>query len=114
AHGILFIADEVITGFGRLGRMFGSEVYDLKPDIMTCAKGLSSGYLPISAVMINEEIWQACYRQSGKLGVFSHGFTYSGHPVSAAVALETLAMYEELDILGHVRENAPILQEGLR
>jgi 4-aminobutyrate---pyruvate transaminase len=114
AHGILLIADEVITGFGRLGRMFGSEVYDLKPDILTCAKGLSSGYLPISAVMINEEIWQACYRQSGKLGVFGHGFTYSGHPVSAAVALETLAMYEDFDILGHVQKNAPILQEGLR
>ncbi len=61
-HGILFIADEVITGFGRLGSMFGSELYGLQPDILTCAKGLSSGYLPISAVMISEEIAQACYR----------------------------------------------------
>ncbi len=111
---ILFIADEVITGFGRLGRMFGSEVYGLRPDILTCAKGLSSGYLPISAVMIGEGIWQACYGQSGKLGVFGHGFTYSGHPVSAAVALEVLKLYEELDILGHVQRNAPILQNGLR
>src|SRR5208282_5906919 len=87
-HDILFVADEVITGFGRLGSMFGSEVYGLQPDILTCAKGLSSGYLPISAVMISEEIAQACYRQSGKIGAFGHGFTYSGHPVSAAVALE--------------------------
>jgi 4-aminobutyrate--pyruvate transaminase len=113
-HDILLIADEVITGFGRLGSMFGSEVYGLKPDILTCAKGLSSGYLPISAVMISEPIWDACYRQSAKLGAFSHGFTYSGHPVCAAVALETLQLYEELDILGHVQRNAPILQEGLR
>jgi 4-aminobutyrate--pyruvate transaminase len=113
-YDILFIADEVITGFGRLGRMFGSEVYGLTPDILTCAKGLSSGYLPISAVMLNEEIWQACVRQSGKHGAFAHGFTYSGHPVSAAVALEALALYEELDILGHVERNAHILQEGLR
>jgi 4-aminobutyrate---pyruvate transaminase len=113
-HDILFIADEVITGFGRLGKMFGSEVYRLKPDILTCAKGLSSGYLPISAVMISEPIWEACYKQSGKIGAFGHGFTYSGHPVSAAVALETLRLYEELDILSHVRQNAPVLQDGLR
>jgi 4-aminobutyrate--pyruvate transaminase len=113
-HDILLIADEVITGFGRLGSMFGSEVYGLKPDILTCAKGLSSGYLPISAVMISEQIWDACYQQSAKLGVFGHGFTYSGHPVCAAVALETLRLYEELDILGHVQRNAPILQDGLR
>jgi 4-aminobutyrate---pyruvate transaminase len=113
-HDILFIADEVITGFGRLGRMFGSEVYGLKPDILTCAKGLSSGYLPISAVLISEPIWDACRRQSARLGAFAHGFTYSGHPVCAAVALETLRLYEELDILGHVRRNAPVLQDGLR
>jgi 4-aminobutyrate--pyruvate transaminase len=113
-HEILFIADEVITGFGRLGRMFGSEVYGLRPDILVCAKGLSSGYLPISAVMISEPIWQACYEQSGKLGAFGHGFTYSGHPVSAAVALEVLRLYEELDILGNVERNAPVLQDGLR
>jgi 4-aminobutyrate---pyruvate transaminase len=113
-YDILFIADEVITGFGRLGRMFGSEVYGLRPDLLTCAKGLSSGYLPISAVMVSEEIWQACVRQSGKLGAFAHGFTYSGHPVSTAVALEALRLYEELDILGHVERNAPILQDGLR
>ncbi len=113
-HGILLIADEVITGFGRLGRMFGSEVYDLKPDILTCAKGLSSGYLPISAVMINEDVWQACLSQSRKHGVFAHGLTYSGHPVSAAVALEALRICEELDVCGNVRKNAPVLQQGLR
>jgi 4-aminobutyrate--pyruvate transaminase len=64
--------------------------------------------------MISEPIWEACYKQSEKIGAFGHGFTYSGHPVSAAVALETLRLYEELDILGHVQRNAPVLQEGLR
>jgi 4-aminobutyrate--pyruvate transaminase len=113
-YDILFVVDEVICGFGRLGRIFGSEVYGLKPDMITCAKGLSSGYLPISAVLISEPIWEACYGESGKIGVFGHGFTYSGHPVSAAVALETLALYEELDILSHVRDLIPRLQGGVR
>jgi 4-aminobutyrate--pyruvate transaminase len=113
-HDILFIADEVITGFGRLGSTFGSTLFGIDPDMVTCAKGLSSGYIPISAIMMNEAIWQACYGQSGKLGVFGHGFTYSGHPVATAVALETLALYEELDTVGHVRRLAPLLQDGLR
>jgi 4-aminobutyrate--pyruvate transaminase len=113
-HDILFIADEVITGFGRLGATFGCDLFGIEPDMVTCAKGLSSGYIPISAVMMNEAIWQACYGQSGKLGVFGHGFTYSGHPVATAVALETLALYEELDTVGHVRRLAPLLQDGLR
>jgi|SRR5271157_4772894 len=113
-HDILFVVDEVITGFGRLGAMFGSALFGLEPDVLTCAKGLSSGYLPISAVLINDALWQACYRQSGKLGVFGHGFTYSGHPVAAAVALEALALYEELDIVGNVQRLAPLLQDGLR
>jgi 4-aminobutyrate---pyruvate transaminase len=113
-YDILFLADEVICGFGRLGAMFGSEIYDLKPDMITLAKGLSSGYLPISALMISEPIWQACLSQSDKIGVFGHGFTYSGHPVCAAVALETLKIYDETDIVGHVKEVAGVLQEGLR
>ena len=112
-HEILFIVDEIITGFGRLGCMFGSEAFGLRPDILTCAKGLSSGYLPISAVMINEDIWEACFRQSRKSVVFGHGFTTSAHPVSAAVAIETLRLFDELDIPGNVKRNAPILQEGL-
>ena len=100
-YGILLIADEVITGFG-LGRMFGSEIYGLTPDIITCAKGMSSGYFPISAVMISEPIWEVCLRQSGNIGVFGHGFAYSGHPVGAAVALEVLKLFDELDIAGNL------------
>ncbi|WP_075214006.1 aminotransferase [Mongoliimonas terrestris] len=113
-YDILFVVDEVICGFGRLGEMFGGEVYGLKPDMIAMAKGLSSGYLPISALMMNEAIWEACYAQSGKLGVFGHGFTYSGHPVAAAVALETLDLYEEYAILDHVRGLAPLLQAGVQ
>jgi 4-aminobutyrate---pyruvate transaminase len=113
-HDVLFIADEVICGFGRLGDMFGSTTFGMKPDIITTAKGLSSGYLPISAVLISEALYQACLDESGKIGVFGHGFTYSGHPVCAAVAVEALRIYEETDIVGHVRKVAPVLQEGLR
>ncbi|MBH0239096.1 aminotransferase [Methylobrevis albus] len=113
-YDILFIADEVICGFGRLGAMFGGSLYGLAPDMITVAKGLSSGYLPISALMMSEAIWEACYAQSGKLGVFGHGFTYSGHPVAAAVALETLDLYKELDVLGNVARLAPLLQQGIR
>jgi 4-aminobutyrate--pyruvate transaminase len=113
-YDILFIADEVICGFGRTGSMFGTQTYNLKPDIITVAKALSSAYLPIAAVMISEPIYQAMVRQSEKIGTFGHGYTYSGHPVSAAVALETLKIYEERDIVSHVRTVAPHLQDGLR
>jgi len=113
-HDILFVADEVICGFGRTGNMWGSQTYDLSPDIVTCAKALSSAYVPISAVMINDRVYQALADQSHEIGVFSHGFTYSGHPVPAAVAVETLKIYEETNIVDHVRRVGPYMQEGLR
>ena len=113
-HDILFIADEVICGFGRTGNMWGCQTFDLEPDMITCAKALSSSYLPISAVFINDKIYQGVKEKSGEIGVFGHGYTYSGHPVPAAVALETLKIYEERDIVGHVRSVAPTLQDGLR
>ena len=112
-YDVMLIADEVICGFGRTGNMWGSITYDLKPDIITCAKALSSGYLPIGAVMISAEVYNALIKQSEKIGVFSHGFTYSGHPVTSAVALETLKIYEETDLLSHVRKVAPYMQAGL-
>jgi 4-aminobutyrate---pyruvate transaminase len=113
-YDVLFIADEVITGFGRLGHMFGTQAFDLHPDLISLAKGLSSGYLPISALLISPAISEACLDQSRKLGLFGHGFTYSGHPVCSAVALEALRIYEEIDIVSHVRSVAPVLQDGLR
>jgi 4-aminobutyrate---pyruvate transaminase len=113
-YDILFIADEVICGFGRTGEMWGSTTYRLRPDMITCAKGLSAGYMPIGAVMISEAIYDALVKQSEKIGVFSHGFTYTGHPVTSAVALETLRIYEQDGILTHVRRLAPLMQAGLR
>jgi 4-aminobutyrate---pyruvate transaminase len=113
-YDVLLIADEVICGFGRTGEMWGTVTYDLKPDMITCAKALSSGYMPIGAVMISEAVYQALVKQSEKIGVFSHGFTYSGHPVTSAVALETLKIYEDDNILDQVRRLAPRMQAGLR
>jgi 4-aminobutyrate--pyruvate transaminase len=113
-YDILLVADEVICGFGRTGNFWGCQTFDIRPDMVVCAKALSSGYLPISALMVSEAIWQAMVAESEKIGVFGHGFTYSGHPVAAAVALETLNLYAETDIVGHVRAVAPVLQDGLR
>jgi 4-aminobutyrate--pyruvate transaminase len=113
-YDVLLIADEVICGFCRTGNMFGSETYGMRPNMMTMAKALSSSYLPISAVMIDEKVYAAVRDNSGQIGTFGHGYTYSGHPVPAAVALETLKIYEERDVLGHVRAMAPRLQEGIR
>ena len=113
-YGVLMIADEVICGFGRTGNMFGSTTFGIQPDILSCAKALSSGYVPISAVMVNEKVHSAIAANSGKLGSFGHGYTYSGHPVACAVALETLKVYEDESILEHVREIAPAFQSGLR
>ena len=111
---ILFVVDEVICGFGRTGNMFGAQTFNLQPDIMTLAKALSAGYQPISANLVTNRIYETLVAQSDKLGVFGHGYTYSGHPVPAAVALETLKIYEERDIVGQVRRVGPRMQAGIR
>jgi 4-aminobutyrate--pyruvate transaminase len=113
-HDVLLIADEVICGFGRTGRMFGSETFGLSPDIMIMAKQLSSGYLPISATAISDDIYTALVSQSEKIGTFAHGYTYTGHPAACAVALEVLDIYDERDLVGHVRRLSPRLLDGLR
>lgn len=113
-HDVLMIADEVICGFGRTGNFWGSQTFGINPDIMTMAKGLSSGYQPIGAVMIADKVYQAIADESAKIGVFGHGFTYGGHPVPCAVALETLAIYQERDIVGQARALAPHFQGGLK
>jgi 4-aminobutyrate--pyruvate transaminase len=112
-YDILLVADEVITGFGRTGNMFGTTTMGLYPDMIVCAKGLSSAYIPISALMINEKIFSNIMEESDRVGIFGLSFTYSGHPVSTAVALETLAIYEENDLMSHVRAVSPIFQNGL-
>jgi 4-aminobutyrate--pyruvate transaminase len=93
--------------------MWGSQTYDLRPDMISCAKALSAGMQPISALMINERVFEAMLDESRKLGNFAHGFTYAGHPVTTAVAMETLRIYEDMDMLGHVRRVGPYLQEKL-
>ena len=113
-YDILFIVDEVITGFGRLGQPFGTQVFDLKPDMITVAKMLTSAYVPMSALYMTDEIYQAIADTSAAVGVFGHGYTYSGHPLACAVALETLRIYEADKVIEHVREVAPRLQQGLQ
>lgn len=113
-YDVLFIADEVICGLGRTGNMWGSQTMGMQPDMVSTAKQLSSAYLPISALLVNNKIYQALVSESEKLGIFGHGSTFGGHPVSAAVANETLKIYEERDLLGHVRSVAPTMQSGLR
>ncbi|MSQ55690.1 MAG: aminotransferase class III-fold pyridoxal phosphate-dependent enzyme [Betaproteobacteria bacterium] len=100
---VLFVADEVICGFGRTGNWWGSQTFDLQPDMMSCAKALSAAFQPISALLINEKIYGAMLAQSDKHGAFAHGYTHSGHPVAAAVALEVLRIYQEMDLISHVR-----------
>ena len=113
-YDILFIVDEVISGFYRTGNMFATETYALKPDLITLAKGLSAAYLPIGAVMMNERVYQTLLEGSRKYGIFGTGFTYSGHPVPAAVALETQRIYDSDRIGAHVNAVAPRFQRRLR
>ena len=113
-YNILMIADEVICGFGRTGNLWGSQTYNITPDIVTCAKQLSSAYIPISGVMISDTVYQAFVEQSRKLGNLGMGFTYGGHPVAAAVALETLKIYEDDNVIGHVQEVSPLFQQRMQ
>ena len=113
-YDILFVADEVICGFGRTGEMWGSQTYDLKPDLLVCAKGLSAAMLPISAVLISEKIFKVMMEESNRIGAFVHGFTYAGHPVASAVALEVLKIYDEMDIVGRVKSLEPAFLDMLK
>jgi 4-aminobutyrate--pyruvate transaminase len=112
-YDVLLVADEVICGFGRTGNMWGCQTYGVEPDMITCAKALSAAMQPISAVLMNERIFQSVLQQSAKYGAFVHGYTYAGHPVAASVALETLRIYEEIGMLAHVREVAPVFLETM-
>ena len=110
-YDILFVADEVICGFGRTGEWFGSDFYGNKPDLMTIAKGLTSGYVPMGGLIVSDKVFQVI--NAG--GDFNHGFTYSGHPVAAAVGLANLRILKDEKILEKVREEtAPYLQKRLR
>ncbi len=112
-HGILLVADEVICGFGRTGSMWGCETYGIEPDMVSCAKQLSAAYQPISALLVSTGVHEALLEGSRRHGSFGHGYTYGGHPVACAVAIETLKIYEERDIVGHVRDVSPAFLRGL-
>ncbi len=109
-YGVLLCADEVITAFGRVGRWFGSERYGIRPDIITCAKGMSSAYASIGAVIASDEVANR-FRQPGTM--FSHGLTFGGHPVQAAIALKNLEIMERLDLVGNVARNESRFREML-
>jgi len=111
-HDILFLSDEVIAAFGRLGTWFGTEPFDATPDMITVAKGLSSAYLPISASLISEEIWEVLRRESPRAGALGHGFTYSAHPLCSAAALANLDVLERERLLPRVRTLAPLLGQA--
>ena len=113
-HDIAFIADEVICGFARTGNWWGSETFSIQPTTVTMAKAITSAYVPMGALTVSEPVYQALVEESGKQGVFAHGFTYSGHPLACAVALKTIEIYERIDIVEHVHRMAPIFQLRLK
>ena len=112
-YDILLIADEVICGFGRTGNMFGSTTFDIKPDILTMSKQITSSYFPFSAFMINDRVYDPIAEESGRIGVLGHGYTGGGHPVGAAVALENIKIIEERDLVVNAAERGAELQAGL-
>ena len=112
---MLYISDEVVTGFGRLGHWFASEdVFDIVPDIILSAKGLTSGYMPLGAVLISDRLIDMLGGSEANIGYFASGFTYSGHPVAAAAALKNIEIIERDGILENVREVAPYFQARLK
>jgi L-2,4-diaminobutyrate transaminase len=113
-HDILLIVDEVITGFGRTGRWFGSEHYGLKADILSFAKGLTSAYFPLSATVISERIWRVLCDASQTVGTFMHGFTYTGHPVGCAIGLANLDIVEKEGLVQRAAEMGDYLLRALR
>ncbi|NYT38131.1 aspartate aminotransferase family protein [Allopusillimonas soli] len=113
-YDMLVIADEVITGFGRLGTLFGSERFNIEPDIMVLSKQISSSYQPLAAVLINDKVASVVSSHSGKLGTFGHGYTASGHPVATAVGLENLNIIEERGLVQNAAESGEVLQQALR
>jgi adenosylmethionine-8-amino-7-oxononanoate aminotransferase len=113
-HDVLFVSDEVVTGFGRLGHMLASEaMFGVEPDVIVCAKGLTSGYAPLGAAIFSDAIYEVVRRPAGPGSGFSHGFTYSGHPLCCAAALANLEILEREALCAHVRELGPVFEKKL-
>jgi 4-aminobutyrate---pyruvate transaminase len=112
-HDILLIADEVICGFGRTGNLFGCQTYDITPDVLVVSKQITSSYMPLSAILVNERFYEPIADESHRIGVLGHGYTASGHPVATAVGLETLKIMEERDVVGNAQRRSPKFLAGL-
>jgi len=113
-HDILLVADEVVTGFGRLGSMFGSDHYGLKPDLITIAKGLTSAYAPLSGSIVSERMWQVLERGTDENGPIGHGWTYSAHPIGAAAGIANLELIDRLDLVTAARETGAHFNAAMR
>ncbi|TDO97961.1 aminotransferase [Marinomonas balearica] len=114
-YGVLYVSDEVVTAFGRLGHMFASkDEFDIVPDIITCAKGLTSGYLPLGATILSDDIYDVISKPQADGALFTHGFTYSGHPVSCAAGLKNIEIMERENLCGHVQEIGSYFEEQLK
>ena len=113
-YDVLLIADEVVTGFGRLGVPFGTTAMNMKPDLITVAKGITSAYVPLSACMVSDRVWSVISAESMKHGVFGHGYTYSAHPLAAAAAMTNLDIIERDGLINNAAERGAFLQKRLR
>lgn len=113
-HGVLLIADEVVTGFGRTGHMFGTRLWGVKADLWCLAKGISSGYVPLGATAVSGAVAEVFERSDAGSGAIAHGYTYSAHPVAAAAALATLTLLEQTDVLANVRAQGEHLMHRLQ
>ena len=111
---MLLVLDEVVSGFGRLGTYWGAQTFGLEPDLITAAKGVTSGYFPMSVCYISPKVWSVIESESAKAGLFGHGYTYSAHPVGAAAALATLRLIDEKHVVANVAELGPYLQREMR
>lgn len=113
-HDILLVADEVVSGFGRLGTYWGSQTYGYEPDLITSAKGVTSGYFPMSVCFISPKVWNVIEGEAAKVGVFGHGYTYSAHPVGAAAALAALKLIDDLKVVDNVADVGPYMLQALK
>jgi L-2,4-diaminobutyrate transaminase len=112
-HDVMLVADEVVTGFGRLGSMFGSDHYGIEPDLITIAKGLTSAYAPLSGVIVSEKLWEVLVMGSDRLGPIGHGWTYSAHPICAAAGIANLELIDELDLVRNAGVTGAFLRAEL-
>ncbi|MBO0902931.1 aspartate aminotransferase family protein [Jiella sonneratiae] len=113
-YDVMLVADEVVTGFGRLGSMFGSDHYGMKPDLITIAKGLTSAYAPLSGSIVSERMWEGLVKGADDLGAFGHGWTYSAHPICAAAGVANLTLIDDLNLVENVRDVGPYFLNGLK